>query len=322
MVEFTDPALASNYNQALNKVNDLAKQIAQKQSEMVTYKEQMAAAEQEQMKKNQADAAQAQNNSQNNNVVATQTQQSTTNAAPVQESLEIAKKRIQLSSQYLDLGQRKKEKKKVLDNLHEEFNDWQENIDIKILEALDSDDSLENIAKLSSDIEAKINKEFYDSYIKKLRVVEMELRTLNGELFNIKGQLSKLDEEESNLSKPETQKIYESFQLNEDDDEIMDIDDAEIGEDDDFVFYIEVINNDVVVAKVFKTDEDSPWEVKDIIGDAEWLDDIEFKDYFDKLEIINYLAEIFGDVKEISEDDYNSYLDDKTKSDKEFYEKK
>lgn len=91
---------------------------------------------------------------------------------------------------------------------------------------------------------------------------------------------------------------------------------------DEYVFYIrlEPDTDEEVVAKIYKEDEDDEWTTRVVKGD-EAIQDIQFDNRLNKLDIIGYLANLFGEVEEIDKKEYEYLLDDKEKIDKEYYEK-
>lgn len=101
-------------------------------------------------------------------------------------------------------------------------------------------------------------------------------------------------------------------------DEFGDIDydeEAEI-EEDSFLFYFKINEPISTVCKAYKDFENDRWELTVVEGEPNnALEETTFESDFTKLEIINYLAEIYGDVSEIYEDEF----DDKLENDKEFY---
>jgi len=92
---------------------------------------------------------------------------------------------------------------------------------------------------------------------------------------------------------------------------------------DEYVFHIrlEPDTDDEVVAKIYKEDEDDEWTTRVVKGD-EAIQDIQFDTRLNKLDIIGYLANLFGEVEEIDKKEYEYLLDDKEKIDKEYYESK
>lgn len=94
-------------------------------------------------------------------------------------------------------------------------------------------------------------------------------------------------------------------------------------EEDEELFYVR-LNDDVApaVVKVYKEsdEEDERWVMSVVEGDNTALEEMQFEPEFEKLEIINYLADIYEDVEEIFQEDVDDIVDEKKELDEDFYE--
>lgn len=112
----------------------------------------------------------------------------------------------------------------------------------------------------------------------------------------------------------------EEDEIEDEDDELPYADEYEenVGDEDEYLFYFKINEPPVTIAKAYKDFDEDRWELSVIEGETnEALENTTFESDFSKLEIINYLAEIYGDVSET----YESSFDDKAKLDKQYYEK-
>lgn len=94
--------------------------------------------------------------------------------------------------------------------------------------------------------------------------------------------------------------------------------DEKVGDEDEFLFYFKIADelDDDAVYKAYKDFDEDRWELKVVEGESnQALEETTFETDFSKLEIINYLAEIYGDVEEIFEDEF----DDKLEKEKEYF---
>lgn len=90
---------------------------------------------------------------------------------------------------------------------------------------------------------------------------------------------------------------------------------------DNYVFYIKIDadTDEEIIAKVYKDTADSDWVIRVVKGDEEPLQSMQLDERLDKLEVIEYLAEIFSDVEIMDRKEYEYLLDDKEKIDKEYF---
>lgn len=94
-------------------------------------------------------------------------------------------------------------------------------------------------------------------------------------------------------------------------------------ERDEYVFHVRIpesIDNDEIIAKFYRDDEEDFWTVRVVKGDEEPLESMEFDPRLDKIEIISKLASIYNEVEIIDPKEYEYLLDDKEKIDSEYYE--
>jgi len=122
------------------------------------------------------------------------------------------------------------------------------------------------------------------------------------------------------VAQPQVQESLDSY-IMEDDEEDEELEyskeyDEEVGDEDEFLFYFKIDETPETIGKAYKDFDEDRWELTVIEGESnQSLEETTFESNFTKLEIINYLAEIYGDVEEIYEDEF----DDKTKTDKEYF---
>ncbi len=122
------------------------------------------------------------------------------------------------------------------------------------------------------------------------------------------------------VQQPVVQENLESYIMedNEEDEELEYSEeyDEKVGDEDEFLFYFKIDEVSDTVYKAYKDFDEDRWELTVVEGESnQSLEETTFESNFTKLEIINYLAEIYGDVEEIFEDEF----DDKTKTDKEYF---
>jgi len=130
-------------------------------------------------------------------------------------------------------------------------------------------------------------------------------------------------EEKSNRVGVSYRQTYDKIaneSINEEDAEVS----RDMDEKDEDHFFIQIPAQDEeegdIIAKVFREEPDSEWYVRDTLNQAEWLDDLVFQAEWEKPEIIDYLANIFGEVEEIDQSEYNETIDDKDELDYDLYD--
>ena len=133
--------------------------------------------------------------------------------------------------------------------------------------------------------------------------------------FNVASSKSK--EGYRNIRTGQFESVYETSE------EDLEIDDEDLGEDKAEIFFVRIppIEDDEeeIIAKIFKVEEDSKWYVRDIEEEVDWLEDLVFGEKYDKVGIISYLADILGDVEEINREEYDENIDDKEELDDEYF---
>jgi hypothetical protein len=91
----------------------------------------------------------------------------------------------------------------------------------------------------------------------------------------------------------------------------------------DYVFAVRINTGeeDEIIAKVYRNEEDAFWKVRVVKGDEEPLEAMQFDPDMEFVDIIEKMGEIYDDVEEISMEEYKGLLDDKQEKDAEFYSK-
>jgi hypothetical protein len=117
----------------------------------------------------------------------------------------------------------------------------------------------------------------------------------------------------------------------EEDDEDPEIinepDEVEDGEslEGDYVFTLKIEVEDEeedIIAKFYKNEDDDYWRVRVVQGDEQPLEDMQFDPELDMVEIIEKIAEIPGyiEIEEMETQEYQDLLDDKEIIDNAFYD--
>ena len=75
-----------------------------------------------------------------------------------------------------------------------------------------------------------------------------------------------------------------------------------------------------IIAKFFKDEDDDFWKVRVVQGSEEPLETMQFDPEMEMLEIIEHLATMFDEVEQMDVEEYEDLLDDKEKSDEIFYD--
>jgi len=91
----------------------------------------------------------------------------------------------------------------------------------------------------------------------------------------------------------------------------------------DYVFTLRIIDRDEeedIIAKFFKDEDDDFWKVRVVQGSEEPLETMQFDPEMEMLEIIEHLATMFDEVEQMDVEEYEDLLDDKEKSDEIFYD--
>jgi hypothetical protein len=99
-------------------------------------------------------------------------------------------------------------------------------------------------------------------------------------------------------------------------------DEAEQSLDGDYVFAIKILTDDEedIIAKFYKDDDDEFWKGRVVQGDESRVERMQFDPDLDKLGVIQELSEIMeDDIIEVDIDTYQELLDDKEKLDDLFY---
>ena len=108
----------------------------------------------------------------------------------------------------------------------------------------------------------------------------------------------------------EDAEYIEPVEVEDDQVERDDVDDDDEWEDENLVFYLKLDDKGVpVIAKLYREDEESDWIIDVVQGSNEILDNMAFYQDYDKVQIINYLSEIFDDVEELTEKGYNDIVE-------------
>jgi len=91
---------------------------------------------------------------------------------------------------------------------------------------------------------------------------------------------------------------------------------------DDYVFHIKINpdEEDEIIAKIYKDDDDDNWTCRVVKGDEEPLQSMEFDHRLSNIEVIGHLADIYDEIEIIDPREYEYLLDDKEEVDKEYYE--
>lgn len=92
--------------------------------------------------------------------------------------------------------------------------------------------------------------------------------------------------------------------------------------DGDYVFTVKVLDEDEeedIVAKFYKDEEDDFWKARVVQGSEEPIESMQFDPDMNKVDIIEHLATIFDEVEEMDVDDYEEELDDKEFIDDLYY---
>lgn len=88
----------------------------------------------------------------------------------------------------------------------------------------------------------------------------------------------------------------------------------------DYVFAVKINaeEDDEIIAKVYRNEEDTFWKVRVVKGDEEPLETMQFDPDMEFVDIIEKMGEIYDDVEEISMEEYKGLLDDKAEKDSEY----
>ena len=150
--------------------------------------------------------------------------------------------------------------------------------------------------------------------------LEAEIKEINDQIEKLENELSSIGVSYKDDYQPV--KIQNESLNEEDEDEVV----RDPNEDNPDIFYVQIppqteIQGEVI-AKVFREEEGKRWYVRDVEGDADFLDELVFQRNWDKVEIISYLAGIFGDVIEIDREEFDDIIDDKPELDAKYFPKK
>jgi hypothetical protein len=85
-----------------------------------------------------------------------------------------------------------------------------------------------------------------------------------------------------------------------------------------FAVRINAEEDDEIIAKVYRNEEDAFWKVRVVQGDEEPLETMQFDPDMEFVDIIEKMGEIYDDVEEISMEEYKGLLDDKAEKDSEY----
>jgi hypothetical protein len=178
-----------------------------------------------------------------------------------------------------------------------------------------------------------------NSRLKRIAQLQSEIATYNQQAAALKDKAVKAQQASLSSAKekpqtpeglqvvqqsPPNESLMQSLQdfLNEEEDEV--VRDPDVKDEDFFFVKIPAQEEEEgdIIAKVFREEPDSEWYIRDVEGEAEWLDDLVFEDSYDKPEIIDYLGSIFGEVIEIDQDEFEYIIDDKEDLDYDYYQSK
>ena len=73
-----------------------------------------------------------------------------------------------------------------------------------------------------------------------------------------------------------------------------------------------------IIAKVYKNDEDDFWKIRIVQGSEEPLESMQFDPDMDMVSVIEKIGEIYDEVEELDLDEYENLLDDKEEQDEKY----
>ena len=94
--------------------------------------------------------------------------------------------------------------------------------------------------------------------------------------------------------------------------------DEDLNSDYVFAVRINAEEDDEIIAKVYRNEEDAFWKVRVVQGDEEPLESMQFDPDMEFVDIIEKIGEIYDDVEEVSMEEYKGLLDDKAEKDSEY----
>ncbi len=94
--------------------------------------------------------------------------------------------------------------------------------------------------------------------------------------------------------------------------------DEDLNSDYVFAVRINADEDDEIIAKVYRNEEDAFWKIRVVQGDEEPLETMQFDPDMEFVDIIEKIGEIYDDVEEISMEEYKGLLDDKAENDSKY----
>jgi hypothetical protein len=135
----------------------------------------------------------------------------------------------------------------------------------------------------------------------------LEIDESDEEMILLPREVRYLDDEEDVM--PD---YVDDDELDDDNVERASIESDDEWENDNSVFYV-LIEDDAkgqIVLKVYRVSLDDDWLIDVKFGENESLDHMAFDSEYEKVQILDYIAELFDDVEEITENQYNEIIDE------------
>ena len=111
---------------------------------------------------------------------------------------------------------------------------------------------------------------------------------------------------EDNNPEPETDDI-----LSMDDDDEEDFSDADEKIDEEKVFYVKVDDEaEEFIGKIYKLFDEGDWRSKLVDGESDTFEKLNYDPDWDEVDIIAFLRENYADAELMSEEEYNSHIED------------